>query len=192
MQIALQQFAKYGYHRTKISDIVREAGVSQGTFYWYFKSKEAIALEIIKKGQEQLLKVVLQGYRQSAGSVQDAVKASEKLFEDLFTFAEQNKYLMKLILKGIETEDSVQEAILETRINIEEAFQKNIKRAIELNMLPAKDPALQSAFLMSLVEGIMARWLFEPLVKDSTIKKKTAKELAAETVRFEFFGLLGI
>ena len=52
IRIAMQRFATHGYHQTKISDIVREAGVAQGTFYWHFKSKEAIAEEIVLTGRE--------------------------------------------------------------------------------------------------------------------------------------------
>ena len=192
LEIALQLFAENGYHKTKVSDIVREAGVAQGTFYWYFKSKEEIALEIIKTGQNNLLEVVSQGYRQKDGAVQDAVTASEKLFTDFLTFSQENKPLMEIILKGIETEDSVKAAIIDTRQKLEDAFQNNIKRAAELGILPVKDPSIQSAMLMSLLEGTLARWLFSSGLNHSTLQKKTAQELAREIVRFEFFGLLGI
>ncbi|WP_327966601.1 hypothetical protein [Bacillus xiapuensis] len=112
------------------------------------------------------------------------------MFEDLFNFAENNKDLIELLLKGVESEDSVYQLINETWVKIEEAFQRNIKRATELGILPEKDPSLQSALLISLIEGTLLRWLFGP--KDSTLTKKTANELAKEMVRFEFFGLLGI
>ncbi len=99
---------------------------------------------------------------------------------------------MKLLLQGIETEDSVQAAILETRQKLEEAFQNNIQRATDLGILPKKDPSVQSAMLVSLVEGMLERWLFSPVNKHSALQKKSAKELAQEIVRFEIFGLLGI
>lgn len=35
-------FARHGYHRTTVSDIVRLAGLSQGTFYLYFPDKKSI------------------------------------------------------------------------------------------------------------------------------------------------------
>lgn len=191
LNIALKQFAERGYHKTKVSDIVQEAGVAQGTFYWHFKSKEAIALELIHQGQESLLKVVSQGYRQSEGTVQDAVKASEKLFEDFFTFSKENKELMALLYNGMETEDSVRKAIVETKWKLEEAFQKNIHRAMDLGILPQKDPTLESALLMSLIEGMLIRWLFRSVPEHSHLHEKSAKRLAQDVVQFEFFGLLG-
>lgn len=42
IEIAQKLFGGKGYNETSVSDIVREAGVAQGTFYWYFKSKEEI------------------------------------------------------------------------------------------------------------------------------------------------------
>ncbi|MGJ7911080.1 TetR/AcrR family transcriptional regulator [Neobacillus sp. LXY-1] len=190
MKISLKLFSKNGYHKTKISDIVREAGVAQGTFYWYFPSKEAIALEIIQNGQQHILKVVAQGYRQTNGTVQDAVKSSEKLFKDLFEFAEENKNLIKLLLNGVEAEASVNNVIKETWVKVEHSFQNNIKRAIELGILPEKDPSLESAFLISLILGTLDRWLFSS--EHSTLTKKSAGEIAHDLVSFEFFGLLGI
>ena len=191
LNAALQLFAEQGYHKTKISDIVKAVGVAQGTFYWYFQSKESIALEMIENGREKLLQFIAQGYRQSGGTVQDAVHASEKLFEDFFTFSEKNKALMVLLFKGIETEESVHYAIEETRERLEEAFQQNIKRAMELGILPKKDPNLESALLMSLIEGMLIRWLFSSISIHSNLQHKSAKELAQEVVKFEFYGLLG-
>ncbi|WP_138495118.1 TetR/AcrR family transcriptional regulator [Paenibacillus pinistramenti] len=193
LQIALRRFAKDGYHATKISDIVAEAGVAQGTFYWYFKSKEAIALEIVKEGRDQLLGLIAQGYRREAGTVPDMVQASEAMLGRLFQFAEDNRYLMELFLGGGGTSEPVRKAIGETRGAMEHAFLQNIRRAIELGMLPAPiDAEFRAGLIMSLIEGVISRWLFGFGPPDSGIASKTAGELAAETARFEFFGLLGV
>ena len=47
--IAAEEFATYGYYDTKVSTIVKKAGVTQPTFYLYFGSKEAIFSELIQK-----------------------------------------------------------------------------------------------------------------------------------------------
>jgi AcrR family transcriptional regulator len=39
---AQQCFGQAGYHKTKMDDIVRAAGLSKGSLYWHFKSKEEI------------------------------------------------------------------------------------------------------------------------------------------------------
>jgi len=179
LAIAVERFAKYGYHKTKISDIVAQAGVAQGTFYWYFKSKESIALEIIQSGKERLLQVIGKGYRTEPGTVQEMVQGSQRLLADIFRFARDNRYFMELLL----TE----------RVAMEEAFRRNIQRAIEFGMLPeSMDLHVRAALLMSLIEGIVARWLFGPVPPDSDLANLTPEQLAAEAVRFEFFGLLGI
>ena len=49
IDIAEELFLKSGYNETAVSDIVKRVGVSQGTFYYYFKSKEDILNAIIER-----------------------------------------------------------------------------------------------------------------------------------------------
>ncbi|REK76702.1 TetR/AcrR family transcriptional regulator [Paenibacillus paeoniae] len=193
LAVAVERFAKHGYHRTKISDIVEQAGVSQGTFYWHFKSKQEIALEIIRAGREGLLAVINQGYPTEGRSVEEMVRRSQRLLKNIFEFAAENRYFMELLLTESGAEDVIRVAIRETRIDMQTAFRSNIKRAVELDMLPNTiDLDMRSAFLVSLLEGVIARWLIGPVVDESKLQQLSPEELAAETVRFEFFGLLGI
>jgi AcrR family transcriptional regulator len=39
---ALACFMRVGYNNTTMDDIARESGVSKGTLYWYFESKDAL------------------------------------------------------------------------------------------------------------------------------------------------------
>jgi AcrR family transcriptional regulator len=45
---ALKIFTEKGFHQTKVSDIVKDAGFSQGTFYLYFMNKEVLFHSIIE------------------------------------------------------------------------------------------------------------------------------------------------
>ncbi len=49
IDIAEELFLRSGYNETAVSDIVQKVGVSQGTFYYYFKSKENILNAIIER-----------------------------------------------------------------------------------------------------------------------------------------------
>lgn len=42
-------FYTRGYHKTAIRDIVKQIGVAQGTFYYYFKSKEEVLDALVKR-----------------------------------------------------------------------------------------------------------------------------------------------
>lgn len=44
---AFQLFSEQGYSQTSVSDIVRKTGVAQGTFYYYFPSKDDILIAVV-------------------------------------------------------------------------------------------------------------------------------------------------
>ncbi|WGF86372.1 TetR/AcrR family transcriptional regulator [Marinivivus vitaminiproducens] len=50
-------FARKGFHATKVSDIVAEAGVSQPTFYIHFDAKEAAYDSLVEEFRENLRRV---------------------------------------------------------------------------------------------------------------------------------------
>ena len=49
MDASLELFAIKGYENTAVSDIVKKIGVAQGTFYYYFKTKEDIMHALINR-----------------------------------------------------------------------------------------------------------------------------------------------
>lgn len=57
LDAAVRIFREKGFQKARISDIVSAAGLAQGTFYLYFKSKEDIAREICKSFMESLTHV---------------------------------------------------------------------------------------------------------------------------------------
>lgn len=46
---AWELFRKNGYEETKVEDITRELGVSKGSFYTYFETKDELLYEILEK-----------------------------------------------------------------------------------------------------------------------------------------------
>ena len=45
LSAAQRVFSRQGFHAAKVADVAAEAGVSQGTVYHYFDSKEALFQE---------------------------------------------------------------------------------------------------------------------------------------------------
>lgn len=55
LRAARAVFARKGYGKATVSDIVREAGVAQGTFYLYFPSKKAVLNTLAREFRAALL-----------------------------------------------------------------------------------------------------------------------------------------
>ncbi|MCJ7703544.1 MAG: TetR/AcrR family transcriptional regulator, partial [Anaerolineales bacterium] len=49
LDAASQVFAKKGVHESRMDDIVKKSGLSKGTLYWYFKSKDDILIGIFEQ-----------------------------------------------------------------------------------------------------------------------------------------------
>lgn len=58
LDAASRLFARYGYRKTTVDDLAREAGIGKGSVYLYFPSKQEVALSVIDRVnlelQEQL------------------------------------------------------------------------------------------------------------------------------------------
>lgn len=91
---ALAVFTQKGYHAANVSDVAAQAGVSQGTIYWYFESKEdlfnAAILSVFDDfGQEWL------------SALEQCTTASEKLWalsEAMEDFGQTAESLFMLFL----------------------------------------------------------------------------------------------
>jgi AcrR family transcriptional regulator len=69
---ALMVFSQKGYHATNVSDVAAQAGVSQGTIYWYFESKDELF-------HAALLSAFLDIGEATLGSLSECSRATEKL-----------------------------------------------------------------------------------------------------------------
>ena len=79
MDIAEQLFIAVGYQQTTVSSIVKKIGVAQGTFYYYFPSKEAILEAIFARHVTNMVTEVQCFYLE-----QDTVLEKLQLFINLF------------------------------------------------------------------------------------------------------------
>src|SRR5947209_17888379 len=73
MTYSTTRFAENGYHPTSVAEIVQGLGVGKGVFYWYFRSKEELFLEILRDAQRQLRR----RQQLAIGDEPDPVKRSE-------------------------------------------------------------------------------------------------------------------
>lgn len=54
VQAATRRIARQGYVNTSVADVIDEAGISRGTFYLYFESRDALFEEIVDRFVSEL------------------------------------------------------------------------------------------------------------------------------------------
>ena len=55
LDAASKIFEKYGYQKTSMDDIAREAMIGKGTIYYYFSSKEDIFIAVLEKFLKEMI-----------------------------------------------------------------------------------------------------------------------------------------
>lgn len=58
MDMAMELFAEKGFDETAVSDIVKRVGVAQGTFYYYFKTKQELMIAIMERSMEEQMEFI--------------------------------------------------------------------------------------------------------------------------------------
>jgi len=75
-------FHRYGYSKTSLEDIAKEAGMSKGSIYYYFESKEDILIEVAKLHTEEFyleLKKKIDSEMDFAAKITTAIKLPIRL-----------------------------------------------------------------------------------------------------------------
>lgn len=91
---AQKLFVEKGYHNTSIPEIVKEAGVSTGAVYHYFKSKESLAKDIHQQAVEEFL-VKFNDQVQTKTKTKDKIKS---YVEMMFSWTENDPIMVEYLL----------------------------------------------------------------------------------------------
>ncbi len=161
LEAAISEFARHGFHETRMEDIARGAGLSKGAVYLYYKSKDAIISAILRT----LFAWELRGAR---AIVESKGSATDRLLMITFMFADELDRMataMPIFLEFYAVafrQASVREHIAqmydEFRVPLSTLFQQGID-AGEFRPVRPDDAALT---WIALFEGLTLLWAMMP------------------------------
>ncbi|MFD2630427.1 TetR/AcrR family transcriptional regulator [Oceanobacillus kapialis] len=108
LRAALQVFARRGMVAAKISDIAKEAALSHGLVYHYFKSKEEIFTTLVKKASDRSMGVIYDAKQQRGTPLEKLEWMTEKILEGMES---SENTLLFLIMMQASTSDAVPEEV---------------------------------------------------------------------------------
>ena len=90
-------FAARGFHETTIADVAKAAGISYGSIYWYFESKDAL-FHALMDHQEQALRAHVEATVGQLTAV-DSVDLFRESVRATFEFFEADRDVVKLLFR---------------------------------------------------------------------------------------------
>lgn len=102
---AIHVFIEKGIEKTKISDIVKVAGIAQGTFYLYFPSKLSVMPAIAKVMVERMIHAVEK-------RVKDESPFEEQLsqmIDAIFDFTKEHHEIQAMVYAGLASTEHIKE-----------------------------------------------------------------------------------
>lgn len=101
LDVAISEFAANGYNATNINVIASKAGISIGSMYSYFESKEALFLTIVDKGFH-LLETALNKINVEEENIFDAFEKLLRISRDYaINYPEMNQIYLDLTTQGL-------------------------------------------------------------------------------------------
>lgn len=58
LETAISLFSHYSFGKTSVDDIAREARISKGTVYYYFRNKEELFLSAVNRKAEEFFNIL--------------------------------------------------------------------------------------------------------------------------------------
>ncbi len=98
LDAAIQVFARQGYSKTSVSEIIHEADVARGTFYLYFKSKKDIFNGLLDRFLMELTRNVAKINSVRLPAEGDLNEHFRMLSADLVETVTRNRQLTQIIL----------------------------------------------------------------------------------------------
>ncbi|MCB0326203.1 MAG: TetR/AcrR family transcriptional regulator [Bdellovibrionales bacterium] len=182
LQAAQKVIGMQGYQASSVSDIIKEANVSRGTFYLYFESMDAIFHELVDQFINQIMRTVSPVQIENGKPLEDILENIERVMEILFEHRDLTAILLReAISQGATVNEKLSRLYNFLYRNVKNALRNGAKWEI---LRPVDENIIAMAFIGSIKEVLYQYLVVQDQSKDVD-RKKLAQELLA-------FGLRGL
>ena len=188
LNAAINLMSEKGYHRTTVADIVKAAGVAQGTFYLYFDSKKGLFIKLMDRFYELLESalVAIDLNSDSFESTDDLALQIRAAIRNVLLVYQDNAVLARIFLReamGLEPDFAeLWDSIIERLATFAALV---LDQAIERGLLPPQNSNIVAHCVVGMIERVAYYWLFQE-------NEFELEEVVDTLARFELFGITGL
>jgi AcrR family transcriptional regulator len=161
LDAAMAVFARSGFHEARMDDIAQESGLSKGTLYWYFKSKE----EIITAISQRLFTTDIEQVESLLNAEGTVSERLQQLIRDRVRGLQEMSDMVTILFEFYAAalhQDGVRQFIKAYFQNFHELLVALIQQGIERGEFRPVDAFAAATALDAVFEGLIVRWLIEP------------------------------
>jgi len=151
VQAAIESFTQTGFDRTKMEDIAKRLGLSKGTIYLYFKSKEDLFFAICEYN-------IQKGDNEDAGLFirkENVVSDAEQIYDNIRRREQGNDRVMLEMVAESARNPKLRKAMYELHVKVHEHVMEGVKNKIEQGFLRKDVDAISLAIaLVALYDGL--------------------------------------
>jgi AcrR family transcriptional regulator len=177
MDAALNVFSHLGFERASMDDIAKEAGVSKGALYLYYKSKDAIIAKLLQLFFDQALKQV-KLLAAGEGSVTEQLLAFTRvLTREMDRMAAMQPISLQfyaIAARHATIRQHLRAYFADYRALMEEVIQRGIAQG---ELRADISPAETAVTLTALLEGLALLWLIDPQATDWHVQVESSTQL---------------
>ncbi len=153
---AVKLISEKGYHGASTDLIAKEAGVSQGLIFHYFKSKEGLFFSLLKEKS----KMFKEEFKKSAGDEKDVLKKIEIAVLTYAKLIQKEEKFYEIIIKqsrgaGLDFDKINKYGLMESAKLIGEL----IRTGVEQGVLRELDFEVAASCLFGMIEQNALRWM---------------------------------
>lgn len=153
LDAAVACFADHGYNAAKVSDIVQRAGVAQGTFYLYFRSKREVLIALVERFCATLMSAC--GLEEPMPVDPDAYRAEalRRNVTILRVAAEQRPLAAVFFNESVKSDPELADQLRRFHSAMTELTQHRLREAIALGLIRPVDVDVVAHAINGMWEG---------------------------------------
>ncbi len=159
MQAAVRVFAAKGYHAATVRDIVTEADVAVGTFYFYFPDKETLFVHLFEETAAFLLQAIDQALN-SRATFPAQLEAAIQAYVNVAFY--EPAVVQLLLVGGMGSVPSLAERRAEYREKLVRAWQRMLNAALEGRQIEPQNTRRTAEALAGAFDEIIYNLLASP------------------------------
>jgi AcrR family transcriptional regulator len=182
LNAAMETFSELGFHKARMSDIAETSGLSKGSLYWYFDSKDSIILNLLEKFFEPELKD-LRALLTDNRSAEDRLEIYvDRVSIDMVTMVKWMPLIHDFIALAFRKEQ-VRKAISRYYQRHLEILLSLIQQGMDAGEFQAENAMEASIAIGSIMEGTVLLWIYDPAQIDIKYHLKTNINLLLQGLR---------